>query len=186
MLSINDLKVGTFFKLEGNPYLVVRAQHVKMGRGGAILKIKIRHLINGNVLDKTFKSSDKFEEASLEKKEASFLYTDEKSCHFMNSQTFDQFYLTREQIENKINFLKEGQIYKTIYFEDNPVDIELPKKIELKVVEAPPGVRGDTAQGSVTKVVKLETGLKINVPLFIKQGDIIRVNTETGQYVGRV
>lgn len=104
----------------------------------------------------------------------------------MDSQTFDQFYLTREQIENKINFLKEGQTYKIIYFEDNPVDIELPKKIELKVVEAPPGVRGDTAQGSVTKLVKLETGLKINAPLFIKQGDIVRVNTETGQYVERV
>ncbi|MDZ7798749.1 MAG: elongation factor P [Patescibacteria group bacterium] len=186
MLGINNLKIGTTFKYKGEPYEIVKAQHVKMGRGGAVLQTKIKNLKTGQLLEKNFKSSDKFEEPDLSRSRVNFLYQEDDKYYFMDEKSYEQFSLTKDQIGEKTNFIKEGASVNLLNFEDKAINIELPIKVDLKVKETPPGVRGDTAQGSATKEAKLETGYKIKVPLFIKTDDIIRVNTETGQYVERV
>ncbi len=184
MLSFNEIKTGKVIQINNEPYSVVKIDHHKMARGGAVLKTRLRNLINGSILDKTFQGNEKCEEADIEKKKANFMYQDEKEAYFMDSQSYEQFSLLLTQTGEKQKFLKEGIDVDVLYFDSQPVTIELPIKVELKVVSAPPGVKGNSA-GSVTKIVELETGAKINVPLFVNEGDIIRVNTETGEYVER-
>jgi elongation factor P len=186
MLTINDLKIGTLINLAGDPYEVVFSQHVQMGRGGAILRTKLRHLISGNLIERTFKAGDKFEEAQVEKRKANFLYQEKDLFYFMDQENYDQFFLTKNQLLGKEKYLKENQEVTILFSENKPLSVKLPPKIELKVIETGAGVKGDTAQGSVTKEATLETGLVIKVPLFIKKGDIIRINTETGEYCERV
>ncbi len=185
MLNMNDLKTGTIFKFNQNPYLVIKASHLKMGRGSAVLQAKIKNLKTNAVLERNFKPSDKFEEADLIKKQTNFLYTDNDKAYFMD-KNYEQFFVNRELIQYQLKFLKEATPVNVIFFEGEPISIEIPPKIELKVIQAPPAVRGDTAQGAVTKTITLETGAEINAPLFIKENDLIRVNTETGEYVERV
>ncbi len=184
MLSLNEIKAGSLVQVNNEPYLVLKAQHHKMGRGGAVLKLKIRNLITGNVLDKTLQGNEKLPRAETEKKKANFLYADEDNAYFMDNETYDQFSLDLEQIGEKKKFLKEGTDVDILYFNSQPVAIELPIKIKLKVASAPPGVRGNSA-GNVSKKITLETGAEINAPLFINAGDEIIVNTETGEYVSR-
>lgn len=186
MLTMNDLKIGSVISLAGEPFVIQSAQHVKMGRGGAILRTKIKNLIYGNVLEKTFKSGDKIEEAEMTRTKANFQYREGNDFYFMDNDSFEQFSLTQDQIGELSNFVKEGSDIEVLNFKGKPVSINLPPKVDLQVTSAPPGVRGDTAQGSVTKPATLETGHKVQVPLFVKVGDIIRVNTETGEYVERV
>ncbi|MCD6528156.1 elongation factor P [bacterium] len=186
MLSLNAIKQGQIIILDKEPYLVLSTQHVHMGRGGATLRLKIKNLINGRVLNKNFQGNEKIKQADITRTKASFLYKDKDEVQFMNSSTYEQFSLPKGQIAEKINFLTEGLEVNILNFNNQPIGIELPPKVNLKVIEAPPAVRGDTAQGSVTKPITLETGLVINAPLFIKKGDIVKVNTETGDYVERV
>ena len=185
MLNYNDLKVGIVFNYEGDPYQVLKAAHLKMGRGSAVLQTKIKNLKNGNILERNFKQADKFEEAEIEKKKADFLYTEADNCNFMD-ENYEQFFIDKNIIEDQLKLIKENSTVQILYFDGTPIGVELPAKVNLEVVEAPPAVRGDTAQGSVTKLVKLETGAEINTPIFIKTGDIIRINTEKGEYVERV
>ncbi len=185
MLNLNEIKTGKVIDISGEPYIVVKTDHHKMGRGGAVLKTKLKNLITSNVLDKTWQGNDKAEEAQTEIKKANFLYKDEKEAYLMDNDTYEQFSLPLEQIGDKIKFLKDGTDVNTLYFQGKPVAIDLPIKIELKIISAPPGVKGNSA-GNVTKQVELETGAKINVPMFINEGDTIKVNTETGEYVERV
>ncbi len=184
MLSISDIKTGKIIKEAGEPYLVVKTDHHKMGRGGAVLKVKLKNLITGNMLDKTFQGNDKAEPAETETKKANFMYRDENDAHFMDNETYEQFSLPLDQVADKLKFLKDGTDVDVLYFDGKPVALELPVKINLKVVSAPPGLKGNSA-GNVTKVVELETGAEISVPMFINEGDEIRVNTETGEYVER-
>ena len=186
MLQLSDIKLGTVMKVEGEPYVVTFTQHSKQARSGAVLRTKIKNLIDGRVLERNFQGSDKVEEADLQRSKASFLYKDENSANFMNSETYEQFGIDLDQIGDQDRFLKEGDTVDVLYFEEKPVSISLPMKVEFKVIQAMEGVKGDTAQGKVTKPVTIETGVEINAPLFIKEGDIIRVNTETGEYVERV
>ena len=185
MLNFNEIKLGSAVKFNSEPYIVIFAQHLKKGRSGAILKTKLKNLISGNVLEHSLKGSDKMEEADLEKTKASFLYSEGNDYFFMDETDFEQFSLNKNILGDKVKFLKEGIIVNILNFEKKPVAIQLPAKIELKVTSAPPGIKGDTAQGG-TKAVIVETGASINAPLFINEGDIIRVNTETGEYVERV
>ncbi len=185
MLSLNEIKVGIVLNIKDEPYIVIKTDHHKMARGGAVLKVKLRNLISGNVLDKTFQGNEKAEEADTEIKPANFMYTDEETAHFMDNETYEQFSIPLEQIGEKKKFLREGTDVDILYFAGRPVAIKLPIKMDFKVVSAPPGVKGNSA-GNVTKVVEIETGAKINAPLFINEGDIIRINTETGEYVERV
>ncbi len=184
MLNFNEIKIGKVVQINNEPYLVIKTDHHKMARGGAVLKTKLRNLINSSILEKTFQGSEKCEEADIEKKKASFMYKDESHAHFMNSETYEQFSLTLEKIGEKQKFLKDGIDVDVLYFNSQSIAIELPVKIDFKVVSAPPGVKGNSA-GGVTKMVELETGAKINAPLFVNEGDMIRVNTDTGEYVER-
>ena len=184
MLNFNEIKTGKVIKLNAEPYIIIRTDHHKMGRGGAVLKIKCRNLINGNVLEKTYQGTEKAEEAETETKKANFMYKDKEEAYFMDNTSYEQFNLPVEEIGEAAEFLKDGTDVDVLYFENKPVSISLPIKMEFKVISAPPGVKGNSA-GNVNKQVELETGAKINVPMFINEGDIIRVNTETGEYVER-
>lgn len=185
MLSLNEIKIGSLIKIANEPYLVIKAEHHKMGRGGAVLKTKLKNLITNSILEQTFQGSEKAEEAETESKQANYLYQNESEAYFMDNQSFEQFSLPLGQVSDKLKFLKEGTDVDILYFQESPVAIKLPIKVDLKVISAPPGVKGNSA-GNVTKVIELETGVQISAPMFINEGDIIRVNTETGEYVERV
>lgn len=184
MLSINEIKIGKIIQISGEPYIVTKTDHHKMGRGGAVLKVKLKNLISGNVLEKTFQGNDKAESAEVSKKKANYLYKDDATAYLMDNDNYEQFELPLEQLGEKQVFLKDGIDVDVLYFEETPVAIDLPIKMEFKVVSAPPGVRGNSA-GNVNKTVELETGANISVPMFINEGDVIKVNTDTGEYVER-
>ncbi|MCX7778772.1 MAG: elongation factor P [Patescibacteria group bacterium] len=185
-MDINELKKqGTVIKLENEPYLVLRSQHARTAQRRAFVRTTLKNLISGKTIEKTFNAGDKIEEAEIRKIKAAFLYRQGKNFSFMNLENFEEISLSEEQIEKKKDFLKEGLEVLILYFEDRPVALELPQKVSLKVIEASPAVRGDTAQGKTLKTVKLETGLEIETPLFVETGDEVIVNTETGQYVER-
>jgi elongation factor P len=185
MLTLSEIKLGKLLKFPDGPYVVIRAEHHKMGRGGAVLKTKLKNLITGSVLEKTFQGNDKADEATTEKKKANYLYKDDHEAHFMDNESYEQFSLPIDQVGDSIKFLKDGIDVDIMYYENKAVAVQLPIKLELKVVAAPPGVKGNSA-GNVNKQVELETGATINAPMFINEGDMIRVNTETGEYVERV
>lgn len=185
MLSLSEIKTGRVIVLNNQPYVIVRTDHHKMGRGGAVLKTKLRNLIDSSMLDRTFQGNDKAEEAETEKKKANYMYKDDTNAYFMDNGSYEQFSLELEQIGEKIKFLKEGIDVDILYFQGSPVAVDLPIKVELKVVMAPPGVKGNSA-GNVSKTVELETGAQINVPMFINEGDVIKINTDTEEYVERV
>ncbi len=184
MLNFNEIKIGKVIILNNQPYLVVKTEHHKMGRGGAVLKTRCRNLIDANILDKTFQGVEKAEEASTQTKKANYLYKDENDAHFMDNENFEQFSLSLENIGEKIIFLKDDTEVDVLYFNDQAVSIDLPIKMKFEVISAPPGIKGNSA-GNVNKQVEIETGAKINVPMFIKENDIIIVNTETGEYTER-
>lgn len=186
MLAINDLRTGTYIVLEGEPFVILKHNFVKMGRGQGVMRTMVKNLKTGQTLERSFKGADKIEAADILRSKANFLYQEGYNYYFMDSSTYDQFFVTEEQLGgNKKDFLKENLEVEILNFNNAPINIELPKKIKLSVISSPPGVRGDTAQGSVTKKVTLETGYVVDTPLFIKQGDKIEINTETGKYVGK-
>lgn len=184
MLSLNEIKLGKVLKMNNEPYIVVKAEHHKMGRGGAVLKTKLKNLLSGAVMEQTFQGNDKADEADVEKKPANYLYSDETFAYFMDNESFEQFSLPLDQLGGQEKFLKEDTEVEVLYFQNQPMTVKLPIKMELKVVSAPPGVRGNSA-GNVMKTIELETGAQIQAPMFINEGDIIRVNTENGEYVER-
>lgn len=184
MLALNEIKTGAILKINNEPYVVIKAEHHKMGRGGAVLKTKLRNLISGNVLDRTFQGNDKAEEAETQEKTAQYLYKDENEAYFMDMESYEQFSLPTAQLGDSLNWLKDGTDVRVLYFENNPVSVRLPIKVDLQVTSAPPGVKGNSV-GNVTKTVTLETGMEVAVPMFINEGDVIRINTETGEYIER-
>ena len=185
MLGITELKPGVAIVYEGDPCVVVKSEHSKMGRGGAVLRTKLRNLKTNAIFDITFKGGDKFDEADLTKRTCSYLYSDADGLAFMDSESFEQFSIPVEEVGEKQRFLKEGGDVQILFYQDKPVSVELPIKMEFEVAHTEPGVKGDTAQGG-TKPATLETGAKITVPLFVKIGDVIRINTVEGTYVERV
>lgn len=185
MLTMNDLKVGVVVNLDNAPYQVVWSDFMRTAQRKPVMRTKLRHLITGQVLEKTFKPGDKIAEADLRRNRAQFMYREVDNFNFMDSENYEQFYFTKDQIGDIGNYIKEGEDVDVLNFNDKPVTITIPPKVNLRVVEAPPGVKGDSA-GNVTKKVKLETGYEVAVPLFIKEGETIRINTETGEYVERV
>lgn len=184
MLNFNQIKTGRIIKANGEPFIIIKTDHHKMGRGGAVLKVKCRNLINGAILEQTYQGAEKAEEADTETKKANFMYKDKDEAYFMDNASYEQFNLPLEELGEQIAFLKEGVDVDVLYFESRPVSISLPIKMEFKVTSAPPGVKGNSA-GNVNKQVEIETGAKVNVPMFIGEGDVIRINTDTGEYVER-
>ena len=184
MYSINDLKTGTTFEDEGNPFIVLDYQHSKMGRGGAVMRTKLKNLVTGAVVQKTFQSSDKFEEIRIERRKVQYMYCDSGRYFFMDQDDYSQFDLSKESLDSAENYLKDGEVVQFQYYKGQPINIDLPIKMVFEVTEASEGLKGDTVSAA-TKQIKIETGLNVNVPLFVKQGDKIRIDTRTGQYVER-
>ncbi|MFA5084013.1 MAG: elongation factor P [Candidatus Paceibacterota bacterium] len=187
MLSINDLKSGSFVVIDENPFVVIEVKHLHMGRGGSSIQTKIKNLETGQVLSRNFKPADSFEEAEIEKMKSRFLYENRGVYWFDEiGNPKNRFSFKKEDLSEEIyNFLKPNLEIVALKFQEKVISIELPIKIDFKVVEAPPTIRGDTAQGG-NKPVTIETGAKILVPLFIEEGDTIRINTQTGQYAERI
>lgn len=185
MIPVTQLRSGTVFKENHNFFQVLKYKHIKLGRGTANIKVKVKNLKTGSLLEKTFISGSKVKQVSLEKKEAQYLYQEKGEYFFMDPATFDQFSLSYENLEEQAKFLKEGVEVKLLVLEGKPLSVELPIKMEFKVIDAPPGVRGDSAT-NIFKEVTLENGLKVKVPLFIKSDDKIMIDTRSGEYVERV
>ncbi len=187
MLSFNELKKGVRMVMDGNPYEIIEASHMFKGRGSSVLQAKLKNLKNGAVTQKTFRPSESFKEADLSRFNAVFLYRNNKEEYFFckEGNRKDRFSLIEEQIGSNAKFLKENESVEGVIFQDEIINISLPIKVMLKVVEAPPGIKGDRAQAG-TKPVELETGAEVLAPLFIKPGDVIEINTEKEEYVRRI
>lgn len=185
MLGISDLKTGTFFELEGTPHQVISYEHSKTGRAGAVLRTKIRNLNTGAVYERTFKGSDQFEEADIARRKGQFLYSDGTNATFMESDTYEQHEIAAAKVTEDLKYLKEGTELDLVLYNGTLMALMLPAKVDLAVTYTEPGFKGDTQSGTL-KPATLETGLELNVPLFIKQGEIVRISTQTGQYVERV
>ncbi|MCD6344860.1 MAG: elongation factor P [Anaerolineae bacterium] len=184
MLNANELRKGTTFILDGKLYQVIEYQHYKPGRGNAIIRTKIRDLRSGSIIPRNFLSGDRFEEAPVERRGMQYLYNDGEFFYFMDTETYDQLSLSEQIIEEKAGYLKEGMELTIVLLETEALDVELPSNIELKVVDTELAVAGDTATGA-NKTVTCETGLQVHVPLFVKVGDVIRVDTRSGDYITR-
>jgi elongation factor P len=184
MISITGVKKGSKIIYQSEPYEVVYEQHSKTGRAGAVLRTKLKNLKTGAIINKTFQGSDKVEPLEIDNRKVQFLYSEKQIYYFMDNQTYEQFELGKEVIGDLVDFLKEDSEVDVFYFKDQPVNINLPIKMAFKVIESPPGIKGNTADGGSKQVV-IETGAKVNTPLFIKTGDIILVNTETREYAGK-
>ncbi len=185
MISTNDFRPGVHIQLEGELYTVVEAQHVKLGRGSAYVRAKIRNMRTGAIVERKFNAGERVPQAFLESKEMQYLYSDGESFYFMDTATYEQIALPAEVVRDGRRFLKEGTTVEVVFHGGEPLEVELPNSVELEVVDTPPGVRGDTATGG-SKPATLETGAVIQVPLFVERGDRVRVDTRTGLYLERV
>lgn len=184
-LSITDLKKGTLFQWEGEPFRVVEYSQKVMGRGGSIVNVRIKSLLDGKVLEKTFKGNEQLDSADVTNQSVQYLYNDGTTYYFMNEETFEQFEVPAELVGDGSGYIKEGDKVTLQFFDGRPISVDLPKNVPLKVTYAEDVVKGDTTS-SVQKNAELETGITIKVPAFIKQGDLISVDTATGTYRERV
>ncbi len=184
MLSIRDLEKGTYIVLEGEPYEVTDRFFRSKQQREATAVVTVKNLINGKVLEKTFQAAAVIEEAKLEESTAQYQYRENDDFFFMNEQSYEQFTIDKIRLGDSANYLTEGISVKIKSFQEKPITISLPAEVKLKVTQAPPGIKGDTESGG-SKIVTLETGLQISVPLHIKEGDILKLKTKTGKYVGK-
>ena len=185
MYSTGDFKKGLKIEIDGAPYVIVDFLHVKPGKGGAFVRTKIKNLLTGRVLDQTFRSGEKVKRPDLMEREMQYLYREDDNFSMMDNETYEQVIITADQMGDATLFLTENLNIKVLFFNQQPVAVELPTFVELTVAEAEPGVRGDTATGG-SKPARLETGAVIQVPLFIDEGERVRVDTRTGEYMERV
>lgn len=185
MISTNEFRTGLTIEVEGDIYTVVEFQHVKPGKGSAFVRSKLKNLRTGAVIERTFRAGEKLPKAHLERREMQYLYKEGDSYVFMDNESYDQVSLQSEQLGEGVKYLKENMNIFLLSYNGNLIGVDLPNFVELEVVEAEPGLRGDTATGG-TKAATLETGLVIQVPLFVEVGDVIRVDTRTGEYLERV
>lgn len=183
-MDLNDLKIGTIILWENQPVQVIWSNRMRTAQRKPVMQTKLRNVITGKVYEYSFKFGESIEEADVVREKASFLYSDDQGTHFMNQVSFETVDINKDVTENQEKFLKEGMEVSILRFNDKPVSIELPIKIELKVTEAPPDTKGNSG-GNVTKPVTLETGLVVDAPMFIKEGDVLRVDTRDGKYVER-
>jgi elongation factor P len=182
-VSTNDFRKGLKIEMDGDPYVILDFQHVKPGKGGAFVRTKLKHLRLGTVIDKTYRAEEKVPLVNFEEKRMQFLYRDER-FHFLDLDTYDQISLSEEEVGEARQFLKENAEVEVLYVDEAPIGVELPNFVELVVTKTDPGVRGDTASGG-SKPATLETGAVVSVPLFINEGDLVRVDTRTGAYISR-
>jgi len=185
VLDFSDLKgTGQIIKYNGEPYQIIWSNFMRTAQRKPVIQTKMRNLMTGKVMEYSFKYGEKIDEADVVKRKCQFLYADDEGAHFMNPETFETVLVPKILADEQIKFLKEGTDTTIMFFEERPIALDLPVKMDLKVIETAPGIKGDTATGG-TKPATLETGYVVNVPLFIKEGDTIRVSTQTGDYVER-
>jgi len=183
--STAEFRKGLKIELDGDPLVIVDFQHVKPGKGGAFVRTRLKSLISGRVLEKTFRSGEKVDVPDLEDKTMVYLYNDDSGYHFMDNETYEQMVMTKDHIGSALGYLKENVAIDVLFHNKKPIGVEIPSFMDLKVAETVPGVRGNTVSGA-TKPAKLETGATVQVPLFINEGDVIKVDTRTGDYIERV
>ncbi len=186
LIGANELKRKQMILLDGQPYVILDVTFSSPSARGAsmMVKVRVRNLLNAAVLDKNFRTSEKFEEADVEKVPASFLYSDPDAYYFMDEATYEQFALPLAKIADVKGYIKEGQPLQVLKYNGQPVTLEFPVYVELKVTYTEPGIKGDSSAGSL-KLANLETGIEVKVPLYVKEGDVVRVNTQTGEVSGR-
>lgn len=184
MISVNDFRTGLTIEVDGEIFTVQDFQHVKPGKGAAFVRAKLKNLRNGNIVDRTFRAGETVGRAMVENKEMQYLYASGDDHTFMDNETYDQITLSSDQLEWELKFLKENMNVHIQSYQGEILGVSLPNTVELKVVETEPGVKGNTATGA-TKNAKLETGLNVQVPLFINEGDVLLINTNEGKYVSR-
>lgn len=184
-LSITDLKKGVLFQWEGEPFRVVDYNQKVMGRGGSIVNVRIKSLLDGKVLSKTFKGNEQLDSADVTNETVQYLYNDATTFYFMNEETFNQYEIAADLVGDGAGYLKEGDLVSLQFFDGRPINVDLPKNVPLKVTYAEDAVKGDTSS-SITKDATLETGITVKVPAFIKTGDVISVDTSNGAYRERV
>lgn len=185
MITSNDFRTGLTIELDGAVFQVVEFQHVKPGKGSAFVRTKLRNLRTGATIDKTFNAGEKVARARVERHEVQYLYNDGTDYYFMDMQSFDQFSMGKAQLDDAIKYLKENMTITNLTFKEESIGVELPNYVELEVVETAPGIKGDTASGG-SKPATLETGAVVNVPFFINVGDVLQIDTRSGEYIKRV
>lgn len=185
MISVNDFRTGLTIEVEGDVWQVVEFQHVKPGKGAAFVRAKMKNIRSGAVIERTFRAGEKVPRARLDKREMQYLYNDGEDYIFMDTQSYDQISLSKDQIGDGIKYLKEQMVIQVLLYQGQIFGVEMPNFVELEVVETEPGIKGDTATGG-TKSAVLETGATVQVPLFVNVGDRVRIDTRTGEYIERV
>ena len=184
MISAGDFRNGVTLEIEGNVYQILEFQHVKPGKGAAFVRTKLKNIINGGVVEKTFRPTEKFPQARIDRVEMQYLYSDGDLFHFMNTENYDQIALNKEDIGDSLKFVKENEMVKVCSYNGNVFAVEPPLFVELEITDTEPGFKGDTATGA-TKPATVETGAVVYVPLFVDQGDKIKIDTRTGEYLER-
>ena len=185
MISAGDFKNGVTLEIDGNIYQILEFQHVKPGKGAAFVRAKLENIIRGGAIEKTFRPTEKFPKAHIERKDMQYLYSDGELYHFMDVETYDQIALNEDAIGDSLKFVKENEMVKICSHNGNVFAVEPPLFVELAITETEPGFKGDTAQGA-TKPATVETGAVVYVPLFVEQGDVLKIDTRTGEYLSRV
>ena len=185
MISTSDFRTGLTIEIDGDVFQIVDFQHVKPGKGAAFVRSKLRNVRTGSTIDKTFNPSEKIPKAHIDRRDVQYLYNDGQSYHFMDMETYDQFSMEKEELNDALKYLKENMTIQILMFQQKSIGIDLPNFVELKVVETAPGIKGDTASGG-TKPATLETGYVVQVPFFMNEGDVLQIDTRTGHYIKRV
>jgi elongation factor P len=185
MISTNQFRNGSHIDVDGTIFKIIEFQHVKPGKGGAFVRTRLRRASDGAVIDRTFRAGEKFRPVRTEVRKMQFLYRDGADAHFMDTESYEQLTIPESALAEALRWLRESDEADVLYIDDEPADIQLPSAIDLTVSETEPGVRGDTASGGGNKPAVLETGARIQVPLFINIGDVVRVDTRSGEYVSR-
>jgi elongation factor P len=185
MISTNQFKNGSHIDVEGTVFKILEFQHVKPGKGGAFVRTKLRRASDGAVIDRTFRAGEKFRPVRTEVRNMQFLYKDGNDAHFMDTESYEQLTIPEATLADPLRWMKESQEVDVLYIDDEPADVQLPSAMDLEVTETEPGLRGDTASGGGTKPATLQTGARIQVPLFVNIGDFVRVDTRSGEYVSR-
>ncbi len=185
MITTNQFRNGNHIDVEGTIFKILEFQHVKPGKGGAFVRTKLRRAADGAVIDRTFRAGEKFRPVRTEVRRMQFLYRDGSDAHFMDSESYEQLTIPEATLAEPLRFMRDSDEVELLYIDDEPADVQLPSALELKIAETEPGLRGDTASGGGNKPAVLETGTRIQVPLFIDVGDVVRVDTRSGEYVSR-
>jgi elongation factor P len=184
-ISTNQFKNGNHIEVDGTVFKIVDFQHVKPGKGGAFVRTKLRRASDGNVIDRTFRAGEKFRSVRTESRKMQFLYTDGSDAHFMDSESFEQIAIAESAVRDALRWMTPSSEIEVLFIDEQPADVQLPSGVELEVTQTDPGLRGDSVSGGGTKPATLETGAVIQVPLFVEQGQRIRVDTRSGDYVAR-